>query len=199
MVGRSLIPGSTRAAVVEVRVLESRRIYSGRTVGLRVERVSVNGRVVLREIVEHRGAAVIVPIRDDGRLVLVKQYRRPVDEEVLEFPAGTLEPGEDPEGCAKRELLEETGHEALSLERLATVYPAPGYSEEAMHLFLARAVPKGGLALEDDEDLRVVTLTLEELIGMALRGEVRDAKTIVGAFLLRERLGRGSQPASGFR
>ncbi|MEN3048028.1 MAG: NUDIX hydrolase [Candidatus Caldarchaeales archaeon] len=182
-----------------VKVLESRRVYSGRTVGLRVERVSVNGRVVLREIVEHRGAVVIIPLRDDGRLVLVRQYRRPVDEEVLEFPAGTLELGEEPEGCARRELLEETGHEALSLERLATVYPAPGYSEESMHIFFARAVPKSGPTPEDDEELRVVTLTLEELIGMVLSGEVRDAKTIVGAFLLRERLERAHRPAAGFR
>jgi ADP-ribose pyrophosphatase len=82
---------------VRVRVVESKTVYRGRTINLRVERVEVNGREFLREVVEHRGASVIVPVREDGRLVLVRQYRRVVDEVLLKFPAGTLEQGEDPE------------------------------------------------------------------------------------------------------
>ncbi|MCS7095176.1 MAG: NUDIX hydrolase [Thaumarchaeota archaeon] len=174
---------------MRLRVLEVRRIYSGRTVGLRVEKIAIDGKVIEREIVEHRGAAVVVPWREDGKLVLIRQYRRAVNSELLEFPAGTLEPGEDAESCARRELLEETGHQALSLERLATLYPAPGYTEEVMHVFLARAVPKGPPSPEDDEEgMKVVTMTLDELIEMILKGEVSDAKTVVGAFMLKERV-----------
>lgn len=154
-----------------------------------MERALIEGRVVEREIVEHRGAAVVVPFREDGKLVLIKQYRRAVNAELIEFPAGTLEPDEDAESCARRELLEETGHEARSLERLGTFYPAPGYTEEVMHLFMARAVPKEPPSPQDDEEgIRVVTMTLDELMEMIFRGEVRDAKTVIGAFMIRERM-----------
>ncbi len=173
---------------MRVRVLESKTVYRGRTVNLRVERIEVNGRVVLREVVEHRGASVIVPVRDDGRLVLVRQYRRAVDEELLEFPAGTLEPGEDPESCARRELLEETGHEVLTIERLVSIYPAPGYTSEVMHIFLARARPAGRRSPEVDEEIEVVLMTLGELLERIRTGEVKDAKTVVGALLAAERL-----------
>ena len=173
---------------VRVRVIESKTIYRGRTVNLRVERIEVDGREVLREIVEHRGASVIVPVREDGRLVLVRQYRRAVDEVLLEFPAGTLEPGEDPESCARRELLEETGHEVLTIERLASIYPAPGYSSEVMHIFLAKARPAGRRSPEVDEEIEVVLMTLGELLERIRAGEVRDAKTVVGALLAAERL-----------
>ncbi len=170
------------------RVLESRTVYRGRTVNLRVERIELGGREVIREVVEHRGASVIVPVRDDGRLVLVRQYRRAVDEVLLEFPAGTLEPGEDPESCARRELLEETGHEAVTIERLASIYPAPGYTSEVMHLFLARARQVGRTSPEGDEWIEVVLMGLDELLGKIRAGEVRDAKTVIGAFLAAERL-----------
>ena len=177
---------------MRVRVLESRSIYKGRTVGLRVERIEVDGREVVREIVEHRGAAVVVPVRDDGKLVLVRQYRRAVDEVLLEFPAGTLELGEDPEGCARRELMEETGHEALELERLGTIYPAPGYTSEVIHVFLARARPVGRGTPEADEQIEVVLMGFDELLEKVISGEVKDAKTIAGAFLAQVRLrGRG--------
>jgi ADP-ribose pyrophosphatase len=173
---------------VRVRVIESRTVYRGRTINLRVERVEVNGKEVIREVVEHRGASVIVPVREDGKLVLVRQYRRAVDDVLLEFPAGTLEPGEDPESCAKRELLEETGHEALTVERLASIYPAPGYASEVMHIFLARARPAGKNSPEVDEEIEVVLVDIDELLERIRAGEVRDAKTVVGALLAAERL-----------
>jgi ADP-ribose pyrophosphatase len=169
---------------VKVRVIESRTVYRGRTINLKVERVEVNG----REVVEHRGASVIVPVREDGKLVLVRQYRRAVDEVLLEFPAGTLEPGEDPESCARRELLEETGHEALNIERLASIYPAPGYASEVMHIFLARARPAGKDSPEVDEEIEVVMMNIDELLERIRAGEVKDAKTVVGALLAAERL-----------
>ena len=173
---------------MRVRVIESKTVYRGRTINLRVERVEVNGREFLREVVEHRGASVIVPVREDGRLVLVRQYRRAVDEVLLEFPAGTLEPGEDPESCAKRELLEETGHEALNIERLASIYPAPGYTSEVMHIFLAKARPAGKNSPEVDEEIEVVMMDINELLERIRAGGVRDAKTVIGALLAAERL-----------
>ncbi len=173
---------------MRVRVIESKTVYRGRTVNLRVERVEVNGRELLREVVEHRGASVIVPVREDERLVLVRQYRRAVDEVLLEFPAGTLEPGEDPESCARRELLEETGHEALTVEKLTSFYPAPGYTSEVMHVFLARARPVGRNSPESDEEIEVVLMGLDELLERIRAGEVRDAKTVIGALLAAERL-----------
>jgi len=173
---------------VRVRVIESRTVYRGRTINLRVERVEVNGKEVIREVVEHRGASVIVPVREDGKLVLVRQYRRAVDEVLLEFPAGTLEPGEDPESCARRELLEETGHEVLNIERLASIYPAPGYASEVMHIFLAKARPAGKNSPEVDEEIEVVMMDINELLERIRAGGVRDAKTVIGALLAAERL-----------
>jgi ADP-ribose pyrophosphatase len=118
----------------------------------------------------------------------VRQYRRAVDDVLLEFPAGTLEPGEDPESCAKRELLEETGHEALTVERLASIYPAPGYASEVMHIFLATARPAGKDSPEVDEEVELVLVDIDELLERIRAGEVRDAKTVVGALLAAERL-----------
>ncbi len=169
------------------RTVESREIYRGRVVGLRLETVELpDGFRTTREIVVHGEAVGIVPILPDGRVVLVRQFRKPAEAELLEIPAGGVEPGETPEGCVRRELAEETGFSPGRLVRLAQFYLAPGYSTELMHLYLAlELVPLGGKAAPD-ERIEVLTLPLTEAIGLIERGEIRDCKTIAGLFLARE-------------
>lgn len=138
-----------------------------------------SGKRFYREIVEHPGASAIIPVTSDGKIIFVKQYRHPIGEYILEIPAGTLRPGEDPEVCARRELEEETGYVADELVHLLTIYPCPGYSSERLHIYLARGLRRGSQSLEVDEDLSVVELSLEEALEAIRRNEIRDAKTIV--------------------
>ncbi|MEM2351259.1 MAG: NUDIX hydrolase [Thermoproteota archaeon] len=145
-------------------------------------RVSIKGLETIREVVKHPGAVAIIPVKDDGKIILVKQYRLPVDESLIEVPAGTLKEGEGEEECAKRELLEETGYEASLLKRIRSVYLAPGYSTEKITLFIARGLNKRSQKLELDEDIEVLELTPEEVLGMVKDGTIKDAKTIIGIY-----------------
>jgi ADP-ribose diphosphatase len=139
-----------------------------------------------REVVEHPGAAVIFPVHSDGGIVLVRQFRHAVGQTLLELPAGTLEPGEAPEACAARELMEETGFRAGKLDPLGIVYSSPGVLGEAMHFFLARDLQACGQDLDPGEKIEVVSLTVSELWDGIRSGDVRDGKTVVGASLARE-------------
>lgn len=159
---------------------DGERIYSGRIVELDVDRVRLpGGGESVREVVRHRGAAVILPILDDGRVLLVRQYRYPVAEVLLELPAGTLEPDEDALRCAARELAEETGCSARIITPLGMFYSAPGYTDEVLYAILARGLERVGAAdPDDDENLELVTQTVDAVLGMIASGEIRDAKTI---------------------
>ncbi|MEM0328944.1 MAG: NUDIX hydrolase [Nitrososphaerota archaeon] len=164
---------------MRVRIVSSEQVYEGRAVSLRRELVELpSGKRFYREIVVHSGASAVIPITPSGKIVFVKQYRRPIGEYILEIPAGTLRPGEDPEACARRELEEETGYAADELIHLITIYPCPGYSSERLHIYLARGLRRGAQSLEIDEDLSVVELGLEEALDAIRRSEIRDAKTI---------------------
>lgn len=170
--------------------VDSERVYSGRVVTLDVDRVRLpDGRESVREVVRHAGAVVIMPILDDGRIVFVRQFRYPVDTELLEFPAGTLEPGEDARTCAERELVEETGWQAESLQKLGSFFSTPGFTDEVLHGFIATDLSpaQGGSDPEADEFIEVVVLSVEEALSMAQRGQVRDAKTLATLFLARQR------------
>ena len=172
--------------------IESSRIYSGRVVKLDVDRVRLpDGGESVREVVRHAGAVVILPLFDDGRIVLVRQFRYPVEGELLECPAGTLESGEDPQLCAERELVEETGWRARRMEGLGSFYSSPGFTDEVLHSFIATGLnmAEGGAAPEDDEFIEAVELPAEEAISMARQGEIRDAKTLATLFLATQ-LGR---------
>jgi len=166
---------------------DGERIYSGRIVELDVDRVRLpGGGESVREVIRHRGAAVILPILDDGRLLLVRQFRYPVGEVLLELPAGTLEPDEDPLPCAARELAEETGYVAHALTSLGRFYSAPGYTDEVLHAILALGLDRVGAAdPDDDENLEPVIHTRDAVLAMIASGEIRDAKTI-GAMMLAE-------------
>lgn len=159
--------------------MSSELVYEGRAVSLKRELVELpSGKRFYRETVIHRGASAIVPVTSEGRIVLVRQYRHPVGEYIIEVPAGTLKPGEDPESCARRELEEETGYVADELIHLITIYPSPGYSSERLYIYLAMGLRRGTQSLEMDEDLSTLELDLEEALEAIRRGEIRDAKTI---------------------
>ncbi|GAB4413953.1 MAG: NUDIX hydrolase [Anaerolineales bacterium] len=175
------------------RTLNSRLVYEGRLIRLRADEVALpNGRRTVREVVEARGAVGIVALDDEGYVILVRQYRRPAGRELWEIPAGTLEPGEDPAACARRELAEETGFTAQEVRPLAGFYTSPGFCDEWMHLFLARGLSEGPQAQEDDESIRVARVPLADALAMIRSGEICDAKTVAGLLLVALRPG---QPA----
>jgi ADP-ribose pyrophosphatase len=169
---------------MSVKVHKTTSLYTGKIFDVVLEKVTLpNGAVKDREIVRHPGAAAMVPLLDDGRVVLIKQYRHAVGEFVWEIPAGTLEPDEAPVECARRELVEETGYEAANLEKLTEILPAPGYTDEHIHIFLATGLKAVDQRLEDDEILELQPTVLETALAMVAQGEIRDAKTIAGLFL----------------
>lgn len=166
---------------MEERVLESRRVYDGRIVNLRVDTVAIDDGVqASREVVEHAQAVAIVPVAADGRIVLVRQYRLPALRELLEIPAGSLDPGEDPEAAAQRELQEETGFAAGRLSRLGGFWVAPGYCTEYIHIYLAEDLHESRLDADHDERIEVESITLDDALGHIDTGEIEDAKSICG-------------------
>jgi ADP-ribose pyrophosphatase len=163
----------------------------------RVERavqVTPDGARHVREVVRHPGAVVVLPLLDDGRICFVRNYRVAVAETLIELPAGTLEPDEDPKETALRELAEETGYRAGRIEHLFTFWMSPGILDERMYLYLAENLTPGPMALEAGEDIRPLLCTWQEVLEMAERGDIRDAKTLVG--LLHYRTFRAARPTA---
>lgn len=160
--------------------MSARRIFEGRILTLEVEEVELpNGVTVELELVRHRGAAAVVPVSEDGSVTLVRQYRHAARRTwLLEVPAGKLDPGEDPVGCARRELREEVGLAAQRLEPLGWIWTTPGFSDERIWLFLARNLETVPPAPEVDEVLEVVRMPFDEVVRMALEGTLTDGKTI---------------------
>ena len=164
-------------------------VYRGRKFSVKVVEKEIPGRGKARlEVVEYPESVVIIPVLDDGRLVMLKQYRGAVEEWLYELPAGTVEPGEEPEACAARELREETGYEPGRLELLASYYVSPGYSTELQHLYMARDLVQKGQQLDEDEAIEVVTVGLEEALDMLWRGAIRDLKTVAGLLIYHARV-----------
>jgi len=158
--------------------LKKKKIYQGRILGLTVYDLTIRGRKVRREIIEHGGAAAMLAIDNDNKVILVKQNRFPRGD-ILEIPAGTLEKGEKPKKCAFRELQEETGYKARKMTPLITYYPSVGYNTEAIHCFVASGLSQpGDLELDEDEIISVVKIPLKKLIKMILSGKIIDSKTI---------------------
>lgn len=131
-----------------------------------------------RDVVEHPGSVLILPLRDDGRVVFIHNHRPTVPHPLLELPAGTLEPGEEPERAAGRELEEETGHRAGVLEPLSTLYLAPGTTDERMHVFVARQLTETRQRLDPSERIEVTLLAPQEVDDLILRGALEDAKSV---------------------
>lgn len=160
-------------------VLHSESIYEGKIVHLRVDTVRLpDGKESKREVVAHRGAVCIVPVCDDGMVLLIRQFRLPAGKILLEIPAGTLEAGEEPLACAARELEEETGYRAGKLRPLFQAFLAPGYSTELIHAFLATDLTEAQAHTDADENVELVPIPLSEVEGRVLSGEFQDAKSI---------------------
>ncbi|MDH5668152.1 MAG: NUDIX hydrolase [Nitrospira sp.] len=159
----------------------SRNIYTGKVVTLNIDRVALpNGATVDLETIRHPGAAAVVPLKDDGTVILIRQFRHAAGGFIYEVPAGKLHPGEDPVHCASRELEEEVGYQASSFELLTSIFTAPGFADEVIHVYKATGLTKGRQQLDPDEVLEVIEMPLEEAVAKIEDGTIRDAKTIVG-------------------
>jgi ADP-ribose pyrophosphatase len=176
----------------------TKNIYSGRVVTLNLESVTLpNGNTVELEIIRHPGAAAMVPLKTDGAVVLVRQYRHAAGGYIYEIPAGKLHPGEDPRECAARELEEEVGYRAERFDLLTSIFTAPGFADEVIHIYQASGLTPGRQHLDHDEVLDVIEVPLEKAISMIRDGTIQDGKTIVGlqtVYLRRHAADSASQP-----
>jgi ADP-ribose pyrophosphatase len=169
------------------RTLESNVVYKGHFLELRRDRVSLpDGREAAREYVVHPGAVMIVPILSDGRLVLERQYRYPVRQTMIEFPAGKLDAGEGGLACAQRELLEETGYRAQRWAKAGVMHPVIGYATEVIEIWFAQDLTLGTRHLDEGEFLDVFDASLDDLERWMQEGHLTDVKTIVGMMWLQK-------------
>lgn len=171
------------------RIVNSQKVFDGRIFQVTVDTISEGELTYQREVVHHSGSAVIVPVFDDGTVVLVRQYRHPAVRYLLEAPAGTLDHGERPEAGAARELEEEIGLVPGRLEKLSEFFVSPGFSEEKMWVYLATDLTEGKQLLDDDELLDIVRMPIADALEMITSGEIEDAKTIIGLMLAAPRVG----------
>jgi ADP-ribose pyrophosphatase len=177
--------------------LDSQKIFNGAVFD--VERDTLldeNGMEIVRDVIRHPGGAGALPLFDDGRVALVRQYRHPARRELLEIPAGRIESGESPEICASREVEQEIGFRAGRIEKLAAFYSTPGFCEERLYVYLATDLTRTAQNLDHDEFVEVVYLPLAEAVKMAERGEIEDSKTVIALLLtgkLRSIAGAGEQ------
>ncbi|MBQ6400995.1 MAG: NUDIX hydrolase [Firmicutes bacterium] len=178
--------------ITEEKRVNSRKIYEGTILNVRVDTVTAPKGHAYREIVEHGGAAAAVALTEDERIVMVRQYRYACDRVVLEVPAGKIDPGEtDPEKVMIRELKEETGYTAKEIIPLGRINPSVGYSEEVIHLFLMRGITPGQQQLDEDEVIEVELMPFDEVYEMAASGQLEDAKTIAAVFMAGHYLKKG--------
>ena len=169
--------------------VDSTKVFSGRVFEVTVDTVREGDKTYVREVVHHRGSAVILPAFDDGTIALVRQYRHPTVKYLLELPAGGLEDRERPEEAAARELEEELGLVAGRLEKLSEFFVSPGFCAEKMWLYLATDLTETARRPEDDEVIEVVRLPIKRALQMITDGEIEDAKTIIGLMLAAPRIG----------
>jgi len=173
------------------KTLSSLSIFNGQIIQVRKDTVLLqNGNTSTREIVSHPGGVAILPIDDQKRVTLVRQFRKPLESTLLEVPAGKLDGGEDPYTCAVRELKEETGFTAKTILPLGFAYLSPGFCDEKIHLFIAKDLEKGAMQLDEDEFLSLETYPLKELITWVEEGKILDAKSIILLLRAKELLGR---------
>ncbi|MGE5381472.1 MAG: NUDIX domain-containing protein [Methylocystaceae bacterium] len=162
------------------KTLSKQEIFNGHIVKLSLHTVELpGGKTATREVIEHPGAVAILPIDEEDRVYLVKQFRKPLEKEILEIPAGKLNPGEDPFQCAQRELLEETGLTASSWDKITAYYTTPGFTNEFLHVYIASDLTIGTACPDEDEVLSLVVLPLAEAWRLVKEGEICDGKSII--------------------
>lgn len=171
------------------KVISTETIYKGKVFDLSINEIKEGETEYKREIVEHKGSAVIVPVFEDNTVALVKQYRHAAGEYLLEIPAGTLNKDEDPLIGAKRELEEEIGVTSDNIEKLVEFYVSPGFLTEKMNVYLATNLKKGEQNLDEDEILTIEKLSFEKAFEKIRSNEIKDAKTICGLILAGAKLG----------
>ncbi|WP_078553149.1 NUDIX domain-containing protein [Bacillus alkalicellulosilyticus] len=160
------------------KTINTTTIYEGRIIDLVIDDVELpDGKMSKRELIKHPGAVAVIPVTKEGKLVMIRQYRKALDKVIVEIPAGKLEPGEEPLPCAKRELEEETGYQSEMLEYVTSFYTSPGFADEIIHLYFTDQLTEGNLNLDDDEFVELVEVTLEEAQKMITTREIYDAKT----------------------
>lgn len=165
-------------------LIRSKKIFQGKIITVRQDLVLLeNGREAFRDVVNHPGAVAVVAITNDDKILLVRQYRHPISEALLEIPAGKLEQGERPDDCARRELEEETGYVAAELRQLTSIYTTPGFCNEIIHIYLATKLTKTAQCLDEDEFLNIEQYTSGEVQQMITNGRIHDAKSIVGLLI----------------
>ncbi|MDF2520803.1 MAG: hydrolase [Clostridia bacterium] len=166
------------------RTIQKEDIYKGKIINLELHTVELqNGSTSMREIIRHRGGVAVIALNKEKEIVLVKQFRKPYEQAILEIPAGKLEKGEKPEECAVRELKEETGLSAESLTLLNVMYPSPGYTDEKIYIFKAEGLAEGSICPDEDEFINVERYPLNKAVEMVKSGIINDAKTVIAIFM----------------
>lgn len=168
----------------EEKTINKKHIYTGNVIAVDLLTVTLpNGKEASRDIVSHPGASVVIPLTSEGELYMVRQFRKPLESESLEIPAGKLDKGEDPFECAKRELKEETGLDAENVKHLISIHSTPGFCDEILHMYLATGLKEGTACTDEDEFLSVEKVHVNDLIQRVLSHEITDAKSIIGILL----------------
>jgi len=172
------------------KLTNSKTLFKGKVFDLKVDEIEYDsGNKGIREVAIHPGGAVVIPVTEEGKLVMVTQFRYPFQKTLLEFPAGKLDKNEAPLDCAIRELKEETGYTSKNVEKLGEIYTAPGYCTEILHIYAANDLQQGDHNREEGElGMEVFELTLEEIEKKINNGEIVDAKSICGIFYLKSQM-----------
>jgi len=169
------------------KTISSEKIYNGKIINLKRDTVLLpDGETAYRELIEHPGGVSVLPIDSEGYTYLVKQYRKPYEEILLEAPAGKLSPGEEPIECGKRELIEETGLVAKKMIYLGWIIPTPGYTNEKIHLYLALDLTQKQATPDEDEFLKVEKFKFNDIVQKCISGEIKDAKTVISVLRAKE-------------